>query len=190
MATTPKLRLQVSNIPNEPVRLMNIAPAVNPNDAVTYQQLTDEVGGSGAVSEIPYEGMSEAFDPETYNYTGRMSAYVGPDEVRSTNVMITGNNNDSLIVGTVQSNSDIRHKEDIESIENTDDLMKLNPCTYKFKHNEKRSAGLIAQEVEEIYPDMVGTDENGFKSIDYNMLIPYMLKRIQDLTVQVQKLNE
>ena len=68
-----------------------------------------------------------------------------------------------------------------------DGIMKLKPCTFKYKakyiKKEKlpktKQLGLIAQDLEKIFPELILTDKNDLKSIDYEMMIPILIKAIQ-----------
>lgn len=62
--------------------------------------------------------------------------------------------------------SDIRLKSNIQDIELKD---KIN--FYEFDKQGKHSYGVIAQEVEQIYPSVVNTDENGYKTVNYNEVL-------------------
>jgi hypothetical protein len=45
--------------------------------------------------------------------------------------------------------------------------------------------GLTAEEVERLFPDLVSVDQGGIKSVSYTNFIPYILKAIKDLAVQI-----
>lgn len=62
--------------------------------------------------------------------------------------------------------SDIRLKSNIKDIELKD---KIN--LYEFDKQGKHSYGVIAQEVEQLYPSVVNTDENGYKTVNYNEVL-------------------
>ena len=62
--------------------------------------------------------------------------------------------------------SDIRLKSNIQDIELKD---KIN--LYEFDKQGKHSYGVIAQEVEQLYPSVVSTDENGYKTVNYNEVL-------------------
>jgi len=84
--------------------------------------------------------------------------------------------------GDIISNSDIRLKTNIKPMNNVlDDIMKLTPSTFDWKESGKEDIGLIAQEVEEIFPEIVRTDDNGYKSISYQKLSVILLKAIQEI---------
>ena len=85
--------------------------------------------------------------------------------------------------------SDIRLKSNICDL-NKDDLDKLNkvvPKSYKFKNDNEKHFGFIAQDVEKQFPHLVSTDSNGMKSVNYLEIIPLLLFKINDLE---RKLDE
>lgn len=45
--------------------------------------------------------------------------------------------------------------------------------------------GLIAQELEEIVPELVETDANGYKAIDYTHIVPVLIEAIKELNTKV-----
>jgi hypothetical protein len=50
--------------------------------------------------------------------------------------------------------------------------------------------GVIAQEVEKVFPEMVSTDKNGFKKVNYSELPYLMLQAIRDLKTENDNLRE
>ena len=82
--------------------------------------------------------------------------------------------------------SDERLKTDIETIENgLEKLMKLRGVTYKRNdvENAKMQMGVIAQEIEEVVPEVVKTadDEMGTKSVDYGKLTALLIESVKEL---------
>ena len=57
------------------------------------------------------------------------------------------------------------------------------PIVYELKDDKThdKQLGLIAQEVEEYFPELVITDENGFKSMDYSRLSVVLFTLLKDL---------
>jgi hypothetical protein len=49
--------------------------------------------------------------------------------------------------------------------------------------------GVIAQEVEAIFPELVQTRKNGFKAVRYEKLIPALIQSIKELKNRVEKLE-
>lgn len=95
--------------------------------------------------------------------------------------------------------SDARFKENINTLENSLDLIKrLRGTTYTFRNSEDlenfdfgpgQKIGFIAQEVEEVLPDLVFTDDDGYKAVDYASLIPVLVEAIKDLSAEVEALQ-
>ena len=92
----------------------------------------------------------------------------------------------------ITETSDIRRKKNIQGITNKEatKIMKLRPVLYQLindKTNQVQS-GLIAQEVEKIFPELVNTEIDGMKSVNYTRLNVYLLKMIQEQQKQIQGL--
>jgi hypothetical protein len=95
----------------------------------------------------------------------------------------------ALVTGAITACSDIRYKKNIIPLENAlEKVLKLNGVTYLWKISEfpnknfssKMQIGVIAQEVEKIYPQLVVTDTDGYKSVDYSKLTPILLEAIKE----------
>lgn len=89
--------------------------------------------------------------------------------------------------------SDIR-KKDIKSdipLDKCYDLLdKCQTIVYTLKDSNKEQLGLIAQEVEEFFPEIVCIDNEGFKTLDYSRLTVICLKLIKDLISRIKKLED
>lgn len=57
-----------------------------------------------------------------------------------------------------------------------------------FTHQSLQT-GLIAQEVEVLFPELVKTDDKGFKSLNYSGLIPHLIESVKQLANQNAKLG-
>ncbi len=102
-------------------------------------------------------------------------------------------------------NSDVNTKTDIKNLSAPKDrLAMLRPVSYKwipnFRGDEKADAkiakqaeveqfGLIAQEVQQIYPEIVAEDENGKLGIRYTELIPVLIKAFQEQQAEIEGLK-
>lgn len=99
--------------------------------------------------------------------------------------------------------SDSRLKTDIATIapERAEDLSQLNPVSYRYRNADNGNGingaepadgirfGLLAQDVKELYPELVKEDEEGNLSVDYIGLIPLMLAKINTLQSQLDAMN-
>lgn len=55
--------------------------------------------------------------------------------------------------------------------------------------HEGADLGVIAQEVEQVFPELVRTDERGFKRVNYIGLIAPLIEAVKELDARVQKLE-
>jgi hypothetical protein len=92
-----------------------------------------------------------------------------------------------LANGNVTAYSDIRHKEDLNKIDNPlEKIDKLNGYTYTSKRDGKRYTGLVAQEVLEVLPEaVVGDEENGY-GLAYGNMAGLFVEAMKDMTKQLQ----
>ena len=51
-------------------------------------------------------------------------------------------------------------------------------------------AGVIAQEVEAVFPELVSTDERGFKTVSYGGLVAVLIEAVKELDTRLQRLEE
>ena len=98
----------------------------------------------------------------------------------------------------VNLNSDARLKEKVANInQETSFLNNLRPVSYYWNAKGKEKGGdnslqygFIAQEVEKIAPNLVNTDADGYKSVNYIQVIPVLVKSLQDHALELQKEKE
>jgi Chaperone of endosialidase len=86
--------------------------------------------------------------------------------------------------------SDLRFKRDFSSIENPlDKIQKINGMYYYWKKDafksfgfdDRKQVGFIAQDLEKIFPEVVITDSEGYKSVDYAKLTPLLVEALKEL---------
>lgn len=88
--------------------------------------------------------------------------------------------------------SDIRKKENLKNLDLNKCYELIDKCQtvlFDYKEGAKDQMGMIAQEVEEFFPEIVATDEKGFKSLDYAKLTVVILRVLKDLIKKVNGYN-
>jgi hypothetical protein len=98
---------------------------------------------------------------------------------------------------TAYYSSDIRLKENIQPIQNAlEKVESISGNTYDWKegydeiHSHKgNDIGVIAQEIEEILPQIVTNRDNGYKAVQYEKIIPLLIEAIKELSVKVKGLE-
>jgi hypothetical protein len=103
------------------------------------------------------------------------------------------------------SSSDIRLKENITVIPNAiEKIRKISGNTYDWKADlkdvhgyEGNDVGVIAQEIEEVLPQLVQNRDNGYKAVKYDKLVALLIEGIKEqqqhidnLTIQVEELKK
>ncbi len=114
----------------------------------------------------------------------------------STNsVEINGN---LCYTGTFGTCSDIRYKKDFEPLANSlEKIMQINGYYYHWKYDEfpemvfsqGRQLGVIAQDVEKLFPELISENEQGYKMVDYARLTPVIIEAIKDQQKQIEDLK-
>jgi hypothetical protein len=97
-----------------------------------------------------------------------------------------------LTATTLVETSSITFKENINPIDNALDLvMQLAGVTYDRKDNKEHEAGLIAEQVYKIIPDLVSLDANGKPhGIKYTKLGAYLIESIKELKQEINQLKD
>ena len=94
----------------------------------------------------------------------------------------------------VTVSSDIRLKSNIETIDSALDKVKEMRGVYFDKHGseDKRSVGVIAQEMQEIMPEAVVTDdtEDKYLSVAYGNLVGVLIEAVKELSDKVDELKD
>jgi len=88
------------------------------------------------------------------------------------------------------SSSDLSLKDNIQTINNALDTIKqLSGKSFHWKNNGIKSFGLIAQEVEQVIPEIVH-ENDGIKGINYINIIAFLIEAVKDLSNQVDQLKK
>ena len=100
--------------------------------------------------------------------------------------------------GSFGACSDVRYKEDFLPIGNAlSRLLSIEGLYYDWKQTQfpemhfpdERQIGVIAQEVEKAFPELVMDDEDGFKSVDYSKFSPVLIEAIREQQAMINALQ-
>ena len=91
--------------------------------------------------------------------------------------------------------SDGRLKKDIKPLSHAlDSILQLQGKTYRWKEDttfaNKADIGLIAQDVEKVFPELVAEDEQGYKAIAYSKLTTVLIEAIKEQQGQITTLEK
>jgi hypothetical protein len=136
--------------------------------------------------------------------SGRYAGYFSGD------VVVTG-----TINGVTISPSDVSYKQniaDIDAEKTLNGILSLHPVSYNLKQRymdtwddgktkqvpvydeqsdpfQKKHYGLVAQEVKEIYPELVYSNAEGILAINYTGLIPLLIESVKELKAEINELK-
>ena len=106
-------------------------------------------------------------------------------------VMFNGDttiSNDLTVSGDITISSDARLKSNIVSLGATlSKLLLIDGKSYDMKGKEK--IGVLAQEVKEVFPELVSTDENDMYSVNYQGLVPILINAIKEQDDKISRLE-
>jgi len=141
-------------------------------------------------------GGTFAAQPDYYTYT------VNTTEIQSSTLLQRATATTLQINGTLRVTGDViayyssdeRLKDNITPIQNT--LEKIDKLGgYEFDWNDKQSTyeghdiGVVAQEIEAQFPELVTTREDGYKAVKYEKLTAVLIQAIKELKSEVDNLK-
>ena len=139
----------------------------------------------------------------------------GQSEDSKSDALIVSKNGNMTVNGSITytgscSSSDMRLKKDVESLDGAlDKVLKLRGVTFYWKNkaemaaakgkdvknmsygfSDEKQIGVIAQEVEEVLPELVVTDNEGFKAVKYENLTPVLIEAVKELKAEKDELQK
>lgn len=151
------------------------APIVYPTFANASGTTNIGIASTGSTSVV-YIPSSGNLGIGTTNATSKLTV--------SGNLLVTG-----IITATdFNSASDIKLKENIQKIDNPiDKIIKIDGVRFDWKSDNKPSMGVIAQNIEEVLPELVNGEES--KTVNYNGIIGLLIECVKTQQEQIGELN-
>lgn len=165
---------------------------------INFVPKVSTTGGNLSCSQIFDDGTSVGIGTSSgfaYTWVSGLTGTTPPPASGNVRLFVNGVTKALAYFAT----SDIRYKKDINSINNASDIIsKLDGKTYFWKTDEykekdfstARQYGFIAQELEKVIPEAVITDENGYKSVNYDMVIPVLVQNAKEQQKQINEQKE
>lgn len=180
----------------------NINGVLNANSNIRVTSASENLTIAINASNGPF-GSIEAFQTNNANTNKQpliLNGYGGNVGIGTTTPNATLNVNGTIaatgvITGLdVTASSDKRLKRDINTIENSlSTVLQMRGVSYYHKNtdNPSKKIGLIAQEVEEVLPEVIITDSSPdqFKSVSYGNIVGLLIEAIKELSAKVDILT-
>ena len=156
------------------------------------------LGGFGVGQGYPLDGRYAGYFLGNVRVTGTMNGVVvGNSDIRyKDNVEEFDNSGKSNVLGSILNLTPITYNyKQIYTEENSKDSIggakasRLGLYDEKSEMFNKKHFGLVAQDLQKIYPDLVYTSDNGYLSINYIELIPLLIQSIKELKKEVDVLS-
>ena len=97
--------------------------------------------------------------------------------------------NQTLYCTNFNTSSDIRLKKNVATIDSAlNTIQALRGVEFTWKKNGLKTYGVIAQEIEQVIPELV-SDINNTKSVNYNAIIGFLIQAVKELSDKVEKLE-
>ena len=150
-------------------------------NGIVVQEEGSTVGTAGSITRLNFVGNNITASAVALGQTATITLSNTPT---FDTLVVTG-----ITTSTdFNSTSDINLKKDIIKIENPlETIEQLNGVRFTWKSSDKKSIGVIAQEVEKILPELVSQNET--KSVNYNGIIGVLIEAVKELSTQVQELK-
>ena len=150
--------------------------------------------GSGIVSNGTWSVYDVSTGADRFSINSYGSVAFNGDYGNSGDILYTDGDQDEPY-WEMEGMSDARLKENVKEISALDDINKLRPVEFDWKaeaeefHRRGHASGLIAQEVEEVFPQLI-REKRGMKGVDYKAFTPLLIQAIKELTDENKLLRE
>lgn len=105
-----------------------------------------------------------------------------------------GSNGNATLTGTLTQNSDARMKTNIQPLSSVlSQLRRLNGYSYNWINKSRDSEeqiGLLAQEVQKVYPQLVKQNDKGELSVNYMGIVPLLIEAIKEQDKKIEALQQ
>lgn len=129
----------------------------------------------------------------TQNNTFNRTSFISSSGVGSFKIVSTGSDinvgRDIKLYGDLFLTSDRRIKREIKKVDNAlEKILKLNGYTFYKKGFENKTAGIIAQEVRDVFPELVN-EKNSILEVNYNGLHSLIIEAIKEISSKIDNLE-
>ena len=99
--------------------------------------------------------------------------------------------NDLTVGGDIVVSSDARLKANIVSLGSTlAKLLLIDGKTYTMKKNGKQKIGVLAQDIQKVFPELVTTDDKEMLAVNYQGLVPVLINALKEQDDKISRLEK
>lgn len=152
----------------------------------TYLGNSTDASSTSAINQtmIGYDTSGQADNSVTLGNSDVTAIYMAED---SGATIYAGN---ATFGGDVTISSDIRLKSNIVSLGSTlSKLLLIDGKSYTMNSDGKDKIGVLAQEVQEVFPELVGEDTEGMLTVNYQGLVPVLINALKEQEDKISRLE-
>ena len=124
----------------------------------------------------------------TYGQTSVTADEVGPSGDPD---LLTLTSGQVTINGDLTLASDMRLKSNIISLGSTlTKLLNIDGKTYTFTNTGDKSVGVLAQDIQKQFPDLVKERQDGMLTVNYQGLIPVVINALKEQNIELEKVKK
>ena len=107
------------------------------------------------------------------------------------NIKINENSSGRIVACGFGTSSDLRLKQNIKSYKAEKSILDLDVKEFEYINDaaHKKHIGAIAQDIQEICPEIVYEDDNGYLNIEENKLVYLLLNEVKELKKEIKRLK-
>ena len=140
--------------------------------------------------------------PDSSLFFAKAGGSITGDVTIGQTLNVVGN---TLVQGTISafgdviaySSSDARLKDNITVIDSPlEKVSKINGVSFNWNDKQtayevgKKDIGVIAQEIEEVLPELVTTRDNGYKAVRYEKIVALLIEAVKEQQTQINNLTD
>ena len=149
----------------------------------------DSTGGKLYIS-----GVNTLFDQMVVNKEYSLVAEGGHDqdnwfETAYSSDLITINSKGRVSASSFYATSDARLKENIKPLEYNKSILDLPVYTYDYINGSKNNIGCLAQDLQKLYPQLIGENSNGYLTVDNSKVVYLLLEEVKKLKKELDRIK-
>jgi hypothetical protein len=146
---------------------------------------------------VPSDGSATSPSPNNTAFVignGSANGSSPPNLSDAFKVMFNGDatvSKDLTVNGVVNTSSDARLKTDIISLGGTlAKLLLIDGKSYTTKKDGRQTIGVLAQEIQKVFPELVTIDDNDMLAVNYQGLVPVLINALKEQDEKVKEQEE
>ena len=167
---------------------------IAPNAGITTSKLDQyTISGTPLGSNLATLTFGTYLTGTSYNGSAGITIATNATSSNTASTLVARDANGDFSTGTItctdlNSTSDLDLKKEVSTFDNAlSTITQLRGVNFTWKQTDKPSIGVIAQELEQVLPQLVSNEEN--KSVNYNGLIGVLIEAIKELSNEVTELK-